>query len=127
MPIGLIVVPLALRRLEESRGADRTLDLAVLALASSGLVTLTWGIINGSADGWLSPGILGVFAAAAALLGAFVAWGVAHGGADAAPAPVRRALVRGGAVAVAIGALAALLILPGARRAPSAAAALAPA
>src|SRR5215217_4698019 len=74
VPIGLAVVPLAFRRLEESHGGDRTLDLAGLALASAGLVALTWAIINGNADGWTSPGILGAFAAAAALLGAFLVW-----------------------------------------------------
>src|SRR5215211_6807853 len=74
VPIGLAVVPLALRRLEESHGADRSLDLGGLALASAGLVALTWAIINGNGAGWTSPGILGAFAAAAALMTGFVVW-----------------------------------------------------
>ena len=74
VPIGIAVVPLALRRLEESHGADRSLDLGGLALASGGLVALTWAIINGNGDGWTSSGILGAFAAAAALLTGFVMW-----------------------------------------------------
>jgi MFS family permease len=74
VPIGLAVVPLALRRLEESNGADRSIDLGGLALASAGLVALTWAIINGNGDGWTSPGILAAFAAAAALLTGFVMW-----------------------------------------------------
>ena len=74
VPIGLAVVPLAHRRLEESHGADRSLDLGGLALASGGLVALTWAIINGNGDGWTSPGILGAFAAAAALMTGFVKW-----------------------------------------------------
>jgi EmrB/QacA subfamily drug resistance transporter len=74
VPIGLAVVPLAFRRLEESHGADRSLDFGGLALASAGLVALTWAIINGNGDGWTSPGILGAFAVAAALLTGFVMW-----------------------------------------------------
>jgi EmrB/QacA subfamily drug resistance transporter len=74
VPIGLAVVPLALRRLEESHGADRSLDLGGLGLVSAGLVALTWAIINGNGDGWTSPGILGGFAASAALLTGFVTW-----------------------------------------------------
>jgi EmrB/QacA subfamily drug resistance transporter len=74
VPIGLAVVPLALRRLEESHGADRSLDFGGLALASGGLVALTWAIINGNGDGWASPGILGAFAAAAALMTGFIVW-----------------------------------------------------
>src|SRR5579884_4067538 len=36
VPIGLVLAPLAARRLEETRGADRSLDLPGLALASTG-------------------------------------------------------------------------------------------
>src|SRR5215211_6275201 len=90
VPIGLAVVPLAFRRLEESHGGDRTLDLAGLALASAGLVALTWAIINGNADGWTSPGILGAFAAAAALLGAFLVWESHTAETDAAAASLPR-------------------------------------
>jgi EmrB/QacA subfamily drug resistance transporter len=74
VPIGLAVVPLALRRLDESHGGDRSLDFGGLALASAGLVALTWAIINGNGDGWTSPGILGAFAASAALITGFVMW-----------------------------------------------------
>src|SRR5436189_2868445 len=37
VPIGLIALPLALRRLEETRGPDRALDVPGLALVSTGL------------------------------------------------------------------------------------------
>jgi EmrB/QacA subfamily drug resistance transporter len=74
VPIGLAVVPLALRRLDESHGGDRSLDFGGLALASAGLVALTWAIINGNGDGWTSPGILAAFAASAALITGFVMW-----------------------------------------------------
>jgi EmrB/QacA subfamily drug resistance transporter len=74
VPIGIAVVPLAFRRLEESHGTDRTLDMGGLVLASGGLLALTWAIVNGNADGWASPGILGAFGTAATLLIGFIAW-----------------------------------------------------
>src|SRR6478735_5800362 len=57
VPIGLVLVPLALRRLEESHGPGGRLDLPGLALASAGL-----------------PGIVGSLAVGAILVAGFVAW-----------------------------------------------------
>jgi EmrB/QacA subfamily drug resistance transporter len=74
VPIGLVVLPLALRRLRETRGPDRALDLPGLALASGGLLALVWGLVNGNSDGWSSTGIVGALAAGAVLLAASVAW-----------------------------------------------------
>jgi EmrB/QacA subfamily drug resistance transporter len=73
VPIGLAVLPLAVR-LRESYGSDRGLDIPGLALASGGLLGLVWGLVNGNADGWTSPQIVGALAAGAAFLVAFVAW-----------------------------------------------------
>ena len=73
VPIGLIVLPLAALRLSESRGPASRLDLPGLALASAGLFALVWALIHGNDDGWTSAGILASFAAAAVLLGSFVA------------------------------------------------------
>src|SRR5919198_785345 len=44
VPIGLVLAPLALSRLDESRGSDRGLDLPGLALASAGLLGIVWGL-----------------------------------------------------------------------------------
>jgi EmrB/QacA subfamily drug resistance transporter len=74
VPIGLIVLPLALRRLQETRGPDRALDLPGLALGSLGLFGLVWGLVNGHADGWTSFGIVGSLVLGGVLLVAFVAW-----------------------------------------------------
>ena len=74
VPIGIVGVPLAWRFLAESRGPDAKLDIAGLALASSGLFALVWALIHGNGDGWTSAGIVAAFAAAGSLLGAFVAW-----------------------------------------------------
>jgi EmrB/QacA subfamily drug resistance transporter len=74
VPIGLIALPLALLRLRESYGPDSKLDLPGVALASAGLFGLVWGLVNGNADGWGSPGIVGALVAGGLLTAMFVAW-----------------------------------------------------
>ena len=74
VPIGLVLVPLALRRLEESRGPAGRLDLPGVALASAGLFGIVWGLVRGNAQGWASAEIVGSLAAGAVLVAAFVAW-----------------------------------------------------
>ena len=74
VPIGLVLVPLALRRLEESRGPAGRLDLPGVALASAGLFGIVWGLVRGNAQGWASAEIVGSLAVGAVLVAAFVAW-----------------------------------------------------
>jgi EmrB/QacA subfamily drug resistance transporter len=74
VPIGLVLAPLAARRLEETRGRDSRLDLPGLGLASSGLLGIVWGLVRGNAHGWTSTGIVVPIVAGAALLAAFVLW-----------------------------------------------------
>jgi EmrB/QacA subfamily drug resistance transporter len=74
VPIGLALIPLASRRLAESRGPDPALDLGGLALASAGLFALTFGLIRGEALGWTSTTVLASLVAGLALLAAFVRW-----------------------------------------------------
>jgi EmrB/QacA subfamily drug resistance transporter len=74
VPIGLVLVPLALRRLEESRGPAGRLDLPGVALASAGLFGIVWGLVRGNAQGWTSAEIVGSLAVGAVLVAAFVAW-----------------------------------------------------
>ena len=72
VPVGLALLPLAARRLTESRGADRELDLAGLALAGVGLFGLTFGIIRGNGLGWTSATVLSSLGLGVAFLAAFV-------------------------------------------------------
>src|SRR6184192_1149921 len=74
VPIGLVLAPLAWSRLEETHGADRGLDLPGLALASTGLLGIVWGIVRGNAHGWTSVGIVAPIALGVLLVAAFVAW-----------------------------------------------------
>jgi EmrB/QacA subfamily drug resistance transporter len=74
VPIGLVLIPLALRRLEESHGPSGKLDLPGLALVSVGLFGIVWGLIRGNGEGWGSPEIVGSIVAGFVLVAAFVLW-----------------------------------------------------
>ena len=73
VPVGLVLLPLA-TRLSESHGPDKALDFPGLGLASVGLLGIVWGLVNGNADGWTSPTIVGALVVGALLLAAFAAW-----------------------------------------------------
>jgi EmrB/QacA subfamily drug resistance transporter len=74
VPIGLALLPLARRMLTESFGPNERLDLPGLALAGTGLLGLTFGIVRSNALGWTSATVLGSIAAGVVLLVAFLAW-----------------------------------------------------
>jgi EmrB/QacA subfamily drug resistance transporter len=74
VPIGLALAPLAWRRLDESHGSDRALDLPGVGLASAGLLGIVWGLVRGNSLGWTSAEILVPVAAGVLLVAAFVAW-----------------------------------------------------
>jgi EmrB/QacA subfamily drug resistance transporter len=74
VPIGLIVAPLALARLTESRGPNKHLDLRGVALASGGLLGLVYALVRANSLGWTSTTVLAAAAVGVVLLGAFVAW-----------------------------------------------------
>jgi EmrB/QacA subfamily drug resistance transporter len=74
VPVGLALIPLAARQLNESYGPDRQLDLRGLALAGVGLLGVVFGIVRGQALGWTSTTIVASLIAGAVLLAAFVAW-----------------------------------------------------
>src|SRR5262249_55040688 len=74
VPIGLVLAPLAWRRLTESFGPAGKLDLRGLLLAGTGLFGLTFGIVRANALGWTSTTVLVAMIAGVALLVTFVAW-----------------------------------------------------
>ncbi len=74
VPIGLVLIPLAYFRLKETYGPATRLDLPGLALASTGLLGIVWGVVRGNSVGWSSPEIIGALAIGSVLTLAFVLW-----------------------------------------------------
>jgi len=75
LPIGAAVFALSLRLLPASRGAARArhLDLAGAVSVTASLMLAVYAVVNGNEAGWTSGRTLGLLAAAAALLAAFLA------------------------------------------------------
>jgi EmrB/QacA subfamily drug resistance transporter len=74
VPVGLAVLPLAARRLAESRGPSRRFDLPGVALATGGLFGVVYGLVRSGALGWGSATVLGAMLGGAVLIAVFVAW-----------------------------------------------------
>ncbi len=74
VPIGLVLIPLAWRKLDESRGAASKLDLVGVGFVSIGLLGLVLGLVRGNAHGWTSFSVVTSFAVGVVFLAAFVAW-----------------------------------------------------
>src|ERR1022692_2860229 len=72
VPIGLALIPLAASRLAESHGSTRRLDLGGLALASSGLFGIVYGLVRSQSLGWGSDEVLIALSAGALLVLAFI-------------------------------------------------------
>ena len=72
VPIGLALVPFASRVLKESHGEQRGLDFPGLALVSSGLFGLVFGLIRAQTLGWGSAEVLISLIGGAVLTTAFV-------------------------------------------------------
>jgi len=74
VPIGLVLLPMAWFRLEESHGPATKLDVPGVLLASSGLFGVVLGLVRGNALGWTSPYVLTALIGGGALVTAFVRW-----------------------------------------------------
>jgi EmrB/QacA subfamily drug resistance transporter len=72
VPVGAVLAPVAAAKLTESRGPSRGLDLPGLALASTGLFGLIFGLIRAQTIGWTATEVVGSLALGTALLVAFV-------------------------------------------------------
>jgi EmrB/QacA subfamily drug resistance transporter len=72
VPLGIALVPLASRRLVESRGDVKHLDLRGLALASGGLFGIVYGLVQSQSLGWSNAEVAIGLVAGTALLLAFI-------------------------------------------------------
>jgi EmrB/QacA subfamily drug resistance transporter len=74
VPVGLLLIPLALARLKETYGPYGRLDWTGLALSGIGLFGIVWGLVRGNDVGWASREIVVAIAGGAAVLILFVLW-----------------------------------------------------
>ena len=74
VPIGAVVAPLCALRLSETFGPYDRLDLPGVALVSTGLFGIVFGLVQGGAVGWTSPEVIVSLAAGLVLTGAFLGW-----------------------------------------------------
>jgi EmrB/QacA subfamily drug resistance transporter len=74
VPVGIVLIPLALRRLDETHGPSNKLDLPGVGLASAGLLGIVWGLVRGNGQGWTSPEIVIALAGGTVVLAGFVLW-----------------------------------------------------
>jgi EmrB/QacA subfamily drug resistance transporter len=74
VPVGIAGLIVSRLVIAESRDTshEQRIDLPGLATSSLGLLALTYALIEGNRHGWTSPEILGLFTAAALLIGGFV-------------------------------------------------------
>ncbi|KAB2350351.1 DHA2 family efflux MFS transporter permease subunit [Actinomadura rudentiformis] len=74
LPLGLIVIMLTARRVDESVGPNNRFDLGGVVLVTLGAFGIVWGLVRGNAAGWSSAEVLGALVLGVALVVAFVLW-----------------------------------------------------
>ncbi len=74
VPIGVIAIPLALRRIPESFGPRIVLDISGLVLVTGAAIGLVWGLMRGNGAGWGSIEVVAALAFGCLLAVAFVVW-----------------------------------------------------
>ncbi len=74
VPIGLLVVALALSRVQESFGPRTSFDLGGLLSISGAALGIVWGLVRGNSAGWGSFEVVATLVAGGLLAIVFVAW-----------------------------------------------------
>jgi EmrB/QacA subfamily drug resistance transporter len=74
VPVGVVGIVVSQLVIRESRDTshEQSIDFPGLVTSGLGLLALCYALIEGNRHGWTSPEIVGLFAASAVLLGAFV-------------------------------------------------------
>jgi EmrB/QacA subfamily drug resistance transporter len=74
VPVALVLIPLCLTRIDESRGPQTRIDAPGLALVTGGALGIVWGLVRGNSAGWGSAEVVLTLALGVMLLGAFAIW-----------------------------------------------------
>jgi EmrB/QacA subfamily drug resistance transporter len=74
VPVGLVLIPLALSKLGESRGRDTRIDLLGVLLVGAVALGAAWGLMRAADIGWQTPEVVMSLAAAVLLGVALVVW-----------------------------------------------------
>lgn len=74
VPIGLVIIPLVLLRIPESRGPGAALDIGGLVLVSGASFAIVWGLMRGNSAGWADPEVVSALITGLVLAVAFVAF-----------------------------------------------------
>ncbi|WP_024802968.1 DHA2 family efflux MFS transporter permease subunit [Nocardia sp. BMG51109] len=74
VPIGLVLVPLVLTKIDESVGAKQRFDYGGVLLATVAAFGLVWALVRGNEVGWTNPEIIGAFVLAVLSAIGFVWW-----------------------------------------------------
>ena len=74
VPIGLLTIPVVLRRVRESYGPRSAPDLAGLALVTGAALGIVWALVRGNSAGWGSVEVIAALAVGVLLAVAFVLW-----------------------------------------------------
>ena len=62
VPIGLLTIPVVLRRVDESHGPRSAPDIAGLALVTGAALGIVWGLVRGNSAGWGSVEVIAALA-----------------------------------------------------------------
>jgi EmrB/QacA subfamily drug resistance transporter len=74
VPIGLLTIPVVLRRIDESYGPRSAADVPGLALVTGAALGLVWALVRGNSAGWGSLEVIAALVVGALLAVAFVLW-----------------------------------------------------
>ena len=74
VPVGVAAIVLVLRKIPESTGPTRPLDLMGAVLITVAVLGLVWGVVRGEPAGWSSAEVLGSFGVGVLFLVGFGVW-----------------------------------------------------
>jgi EmrB/QacA subfamily drug resistance transporter len=74
VPIGILLIFLALGKIEESKGSAEPVDFVGLVLSAVGVVSLAQALLRGGDAGWTHPSIVGGIVGGLVVIAGFVFW-----------------------------------------------------